>query len=250
MIVKPLSFFVCSCLFVLAPSFAQDVVDGDKSKESMDQVKISALRDPELRSYSQLLKGLKVYNDQRSLAPESELFFILIPKSKSANLRELKMRLASDETSVDIPVDSSGQFKLPFIETKSDDEYDLILNIPKGQFLIRPYVKSANLPLNTKRFGDFRLECQVRWAIEKQDVSLVFSTYVKLLASGNPCTSRTVDVGFYAPYGVDTISFDTAKQKLFNKVNSYERFSLPLWNKDLEDSVLVKFGRIDNVSQP
>jgi hypothetical protein len=250
MIVKPLSFFVCSCLFVLAPSFAQDAVDGDKSKESMDQVKISALRDPELRSYSQLLKGLKVYNDQRSLAPESELFFILIPKSKSANLRELKMRLASDEASVDIPVDSSGQFKLPFIETKSDDEYDLILNIPKGQFLIRPYVKSANLPLNTKRFGDFRLECQVRWAIEKQDVSLVFSTYVKLLASGNPCTSRTVDVGFYAPYGVDTISFDTAKQKLFNKVNSYERFSLPLWNKDLEDSVLVKFGRIDNVSQP
>lgn len=237
------SVIISSCLLALTPAYSQDAAGDNSAKENIDQVKISALKDPELRSYAQLHKGLKVYSEKQNLAPDSELFFILIPKSKSANLRDLKMRLASDEGSIDIPVDPSGQFKLPLLETKSDDEYDLILNMPKGQFLIRPYVKSAHLPEDTKRLGDFRLECQVRWAIEKQDVSIVFSTFVKLMASGDPCTARTIDVGFYAPHGVETISLNTATQKLSQRTNSYERFSLPLWDKEVGDNELVKFGR-------
>lgn len=244
------SIVAISCLVTLPYAYAQDLVAAGNASEDISQVKVSALKDPELRSYAQLYKGLKVYSEKQNLAPDSELFFILIPKSKSANLRDLKMRLASDESSIDIPIDASGQFKLPMLETKSDDEYDLILNMPKGQFLIRPYVKSANLPEDSKRVGDFRLECQVRWAIEKQDVSVVFSTFVKLLASGNPCTARTIDVGFYAPYGVETISLNTATQKLSRQTNSYERFSLPLWDKEVGDNELVKFGRGGQPPQP
>ncbi len=243
------SALLCQLLCMPILSFAQDEVSARETANNVDQVKISALRDPELKSYAQLLKGLRVYDEKLSLAPDSELFFILIPKSKSANLGKLKMRLASDESSIDIPVDPSGQFKLPMLETKSDDEYDLILNMPKGQFLIRPYVKSAHLPEDNKRVGDFRLECQVGWAIEKQDVSVVFSAFVMLLASGNPCTARTIDVGYYAPYGVETISLNTPTQKLSRQTNSYERFSLRLCDKEVGDNKLVKFGRGGQLTQ-
>lgn len=220
-------------------------------EDHTNRVEISSYKGPELRSYSQMLKGLIAYKEQHQLAPNSELYFILIPKSKSADVRGLTMRLASDDASINIPIDASGKFQLPLIELKKEDEYDLILNKPKGQFYIKPYVKSANLAEDAKRLGDLRLECQVRWAIEKQDVSVVFSTYVKLLASGNPCTSRTVAVHFFAPAGVDAVTLETPKSTLSFKMNADNQYVLPVWDTDLNDNALVKYARraVANIKQ-
>ncbi|MES2048426.1 MAG: hypothetical protein V4447_08500 [Pseudomonadota bacterium] len=215
----------------------------NSADDKTSRVEISDRKNPELRSYAQMQKGMKAYNEKHSLAPDSELYFILIPKSKSVGVQGLTMRLASDDTSTNIPIDASGKFQLPYIELKKDDEYDLILNKPKGQFLIKPYVKSANLPDDVKRMGDLRLECQVRWAIEKQDVSVVFSTYVKLLASGNPCTSRTVAVHFFAPNNIDSITLDTTKTKLSFRVSSDRDYTVPLWDAELNDDGLLKYER-------
>ncbi len=215
----------------------------NSTEDKTSRVEISSYKGPELRSYAQMQKGMKAYNERHNLAPNSELYFILIPKSKGGSVQGLTMRLASDDTSTNIPIDVTGKFQLPYIELKKDDEYDLILNKPKGQFLIKPYVKSANLPDDVKRMGDLRLECQVRWAIEKQDVSVVFSTYVKLLASGNPCTSRTVAVHFFAPNNVDSITLDTPKTKLSFSVSSDRGYTVPLWDTELNDDGLFKYER-------
>jgi len=232
---------VFSLLFALAclPARAQQ----DPADPPAARVDVRDLRDPELRSYAQMLKGLRAYRDHRKLAPDAELYFILIPKSAQAGVQDLSMRLASDEGSIPIPIDAAGRFQLPLLEQKRDDEYDLILNKPKGGFLIRPYVKSAHLPDDSKRLGDFRLECEVRWAIERQDASVVFRTFVSLLSSGNPCTARTVAVGFYPPSGVDTVSLAAPKHPLRLKVQAYKTYSLPLWDKDLGDDELVRFER-------
>ena len=203
--------------------YAQAAQEGAASSSQVSaesRVEISSYKGPELRSYAQMLKGLLAYQDKRQHAPDSELYFILIPKKKEMRVEGLTMRLASDETSTSIPVDAGGKFQLPLIELKNDNEYDLILNRPKGQFYIKPYVKSANLTPDIKRMGDLRLECQVRWAIEKQDVSVVFSTYVKLLSGGNPCEARTVAVYYFAPVGVEAVTFDTPKKKYVIPVNS------------------------------
>lgn len=233
--------FICVLLLYLAISSLASAAQEDQSQERASRVEITNYHDPELRSYAQMLKGLRAYRDNRRFAPESELFFILIPKSKNVGVEGLKMRLASNDNSIDIPVESSGQFKLPLIEQAADDEYELILNKPKGQFLIRPYIKTRNLPDNVKRLGDLRLECEVRWAIEKQDVSVVFRTYVNMLSSGNPCTSRYVNVGFYPPTGVDTVTLDAPEKKISLKVRAYKTYSLPLWDKDLSDDGLIRY---------
>lgn len=251
------SLLLCLCAFVCAshlayaqsPQEAREVQEVQKIAASSAQasvesrVEISAYKGPELRSYAQMLKGLLAYRDKRQHAPDSELYFILIPKKKEMRLEGLTMRLASDETSTTIPVDAGGKFQLPLIELKSDNEYDLILNRPKGQFYIKPYVKSANLPPDLKRMGDLRLECQVRWAIEKQDVSVVFSTYVKLLSGGNPCEARTVAVYFFAPMGVEAVTFDTGMKKYVIPVNAEGKYTLPLEDKSISDDVLVTFVR-------
>jgi hypothetical protein len=230
-----------SLLFVIASLAQQSLAQEVPAKEA-DRVEISSYRGPELRSYSQMLKGLQAYQEKQQLAPNSELYFILIPKRSDIPLEGLSMRLASDETSIKIPIDATGKFQLPFIELKNDNEYDLILNRPKGQFYIKPYVKSAGLQDDTKRMGDLRLECQVRWAIEKQDVSFVFSTYVKLLASGNPCTSNTVAVFFYAPKSVNTVAIDTPKKKYDIRVESSGQYTLPLQETDISDDKKKRNG--------
>lgn len=227
------------CASISALTQAQD---SDTSSKT-ERVEITSLKGPGLKSYSQMLKGLKVYQEMKHLAPDSELYFILVPKNEEVRAEGVTMRLASDETSLPIPIDATGKFQLPLLELKSEDEYDLILNRPKGQFHIAAYVKSANLPDSTKRMGDLRLECQVRWAIEKQDVSIIFSTHVKLFASGNPCSTRVVSVYFFAPKGIDSISLDTPKQTRSFKIGSDGRYTVPLRETDISDDSLVRYAK-------
>ncbi len=236
----------CSLLlsFGIAVQAQENVVADSEAK-----VEISSFKGPELRSYSQMLKGLQAYQAKHGLAPNSELYFILIPKNKNVKLDGVTMRLASDETSIPIPIDASGKFQLPLLELKHDDEYDLIMNRPKGQFYIKPYVKSANLAEDTKRMGDLRLECQVRWAIEKQDVSVVFSTYVKLLSAGNPCEARAVAVYFFAPMGIETVNFESAAKKQVITVNDGGKYTLPLEDTSIHDDVLLYYVRRQTAGQ-
>ncbi|WMW80113.1 hypothetical protein RF679_15890 [Undibacterium cyanobacteriorum] len=216
---------------------------GNTGTDSESRVEISSFKGPELRSYAQMLKGLLAYQEKHALAPNSELYFILIPKNRNVKTEGVTMRLASDEKSIPIPIDASGKFQLPLLELKHDDEYDLIMNRPKGQFYIKPYVKSANLAEDTKRMGDMRLECQVRWAIEKQDVSVVFSTYVKLMSSGNPCEARAVAVYFFAPIGVESVSFEKSSKKQVAQVNGDGKYTLPLEDTAIHDDVLLTYVR-------
>lgn len=230
-----------SAALFLATSLPTVQAQETNSDDRISRVEITNIKGPELRSYSQMLKGMMAYKEMNQLAPNSELFFILFPKSKNVSVEGLTMRLSSDETSINIPIDASGKFQLPLLELKTEDEYDLILNKPKGQFVIKPYVKSANLADDTKRLGDIRLECQVRWAIEKQDVSIIFSSWVKILASGNPCTSSNVSVGYYVPKDVYAITLDTPKSKIALKVRPYDTYNLPIWDTDLSDDGLIKY---------
>lgn len=208
--------------------------------DKVSRVEISTKRDPELRSYSQLLRGMKAYIEKRQLAPNSELYFLILPRSNGVSVQNLTLRLVSDDNSINIPIDANGKFKLPVFEIKTDDEYELILNASKGQFRILEDVKSANLPDDVKRLGDLRLECEARWA-SKRDVSPVFNIYVKLLASGNPCTSRTVNVGFFVKRDVASIILDTPKSKITLKVRPYESYNLPIWDAEISDDVLIKY---------
>lgn len=229
-------------LFMLGAAFHAYAQTPDVEARE-NRVEVKNYRDPELRSYAQMLRGMKAYRDKHQLAPSSKLYFLLVPKSRNVMINDVTMRLASDAESIDIPIDAAGKFQLPFIDMKKDDEYDLILNRPKGEFMIRPYVASEGLPSDTERLGDLRLECQVRWGVEQQDVSPVFRTYVNLLSSGNPCTSRFVKVGFYAPVGIDTITLNSPASPVVDKVHPFETYSLPIWDEKLSDDLLVTFAR-------
>lgn len=223
----------------LSTAFAQQA----SSDAAPQRVEVSNTRDPELRSYTQMAKGLQAERDKHQLAPDSTLYFILIPKSSRIKLDGLTMRLASDDNSIPIPIDADGKFHLPLIEQARDGEYDLLLNKPKGQFLIRPYVKSPNLAPDAKRLGDLRLECEVRWAIERQDVSTVFRIFVKALGTGDPCTSRAVAVGFYPPPGIDTVALDTPAKAIRLNVSPDKVYALPLWDAAIRDDSLIRYER-------
>ena len=227
------------CLLLSLPILTASA-QAENKDSSTSRVEVSSQKGLELKSYSQMQKGLKAYAEYNKLAPNSELFFILVPRSKKYSLEGVTMRLASDETSINIPIDADGRFQLPDIALKHEDEYDLILNKLKGQFYFKADVKSANLASDVKRMGDLRLECQVRWAIEKQDVSVVFSSFVKLFAAGNPCT-KTINVFFFAPNGMNTVTLDTPKLKSVYKVNEKRQYTLPLSNPDIIDDDLLQY---------
>lgn len=230
---------------VAEAAFGQEnQADGDILK-----VEVSGQRGIEFRSYAQLRKGLIAYREKSELAPNSELYFTLIPKSNRYSVDGLSMRLASDDKSIPISIDASGRFQLPYLELKSEDEFDLILNRAKGQFVIKPFVKSANLPEDVKRMGDLRLECEVRWAVERPDVSIVFSTFVKLFSSDNPCISKIIKVYFYQPTGVDSIYYDFLDKRHDVQVNSRDGYTVPLGKTEVSNDTWIYYSRTAKAAQ-
>jgi hypothetical protein len=94
-------------------------------------VQISATRDPELKSYRQLLKGLNAYESHLSKAPDSVFRFLLIPQKPDVSLHDVGLRIVSDDSSIPIPVANDGGFTLPRDKKAEADNADLLTNQKK-----------------------------------------------------------------------------------------------------------------------
>ena len=60
--------------------------------------------------------------------------------------------------------------------------------------------------------GDLRLSVKFDATIERQDLSFCFQSYVSMLRLAILVESRTVDVGFYAPPKIRTLSLQHQEQ--------------------------------------
>lgn len=74
---------------------------------------------------------------------------------------DLRLRLAGDTQSVDLPIDDAFTFELPRSQPFLDDNADLELSKPKTGYRWQPDIHSAGVPQGMRRLGDLRLECEV-----------------------------------------------------------------------------------------
>lgn len=224
-----MKFPLLSLAFVVLSATAQPVVE------------VSNVRDPELKAYATMAKGLDAFDAARGHAPRSALRFLLRPASRDESLAGLELKIVGEAVTVPVRLDADGGFTLPRNEAALRDGAALVLNKKKNAFRWRPDVRSPGVPADARRLGDLRAQCAVQWAIEQED--LAPPARAALSASGGPCRAMTMHMGFDAPAPLRAAWLrDGARREQIPVNRHYRRvFNPPLADRSWSDDTLVEF---------
>lgn len=212
--------------------------------EEPRKIAVNAVKNPEMRSYRAIWRGMDEFEDQRALAPAArELRFKAIVRRGGDTPDEpLQARLASDEHTVLIAVDPDGRFTVPRDKAAYDARADLLLNRKKRSFRIQPDVRSPGLPDNVRRLGDLRLECKVMVAVAKEEAPFwIVAAVNSLLLTGDWCAKLDGDSGisFKTDAALASAVLTDGERSLPLKVSGND-YRVPVGSKEWPDDALVK----------
>lgn len=241
-------------LLCLAPilSTAQSTQSPDDAAP-MQSVSVSAVKDPEIRSYRSMLAGLVAFEKNHSLAPAApELRFVLSPmlKDSVADYRHAKLSIRGDTVSIPVPIDTDNSFAIPRSKEAEDENADLILDLRKGEIRGRPDIRTPGVPENTRRLGDLRLECEVRSAIAKAETNFVFRSAIAAATLGRGlCQSAKMKMGFFAGRKIQEVTLVAGDRHEPLTRFSGPHYFPPVGDKDWPDDTLIHF-KFEDASAP
>lgn len=226
----PLLVLVSSAM----PAHADDT-DADKAPSV---VKVSSVRDPELKSYRTMLKSYGVVEEFKALAPNADFRFLLLPPPGTP-AKDLRLRIANADDSVAVPVGQDNSFALPRLPAFETTDAELLLNVKKGGARWRPQVTTPGLPPDTRRLGDLRLECEIRWVVEREELSFAKRTLFRTL--GGPCGSKNVSTHFITQRPLASATLvDGERSVPLAVANGGHTFVPPLHDKAIGNDALVQ----------
>ncbi|MFP5390876.1 MAG: hypothetical protein ACLGI6_04910 [Gammaproteobacteria bacterium] len=211
----------------------------------IQSVSVSAVRDPEIKSYRAMLAGLDAFDKHRARAPAApELRFMLSPLSNkpSTDYANVKLTIRGDTVSIPVPIDADNSFVLPRDKQADAEKADLVLDLRKGQIRGRPEVRTPGVPANARRLGDLRLECEVRSAIARSEMNFVFRSAIATATLGSGlCESKRMKMGFFAgkPIKALTLVADTRRVPLTSFAGAH--YFPPVGDKSWPDDTLLEF---------
>jgi len=179
------------------------------------------------------------------------------------------VKLVGDKTNLPIALDSDLGFSLPQDARAANDGAYVSTNRQAKSFAWRVDIRSPGVPPNMRRLGDLRLECKIDLMAAELTPGIKPPAFYALLALGvDPCTVRTVSVGYFAErplFGVSMVAgarrqelpafalFGSKSPALFASVFDWillrDRFySLPIWDARWPDDSLVELEYVDHAS--
>ena len=231
---------IAALLAMAAPAFAQEA-----KPAAAETVQVSSIKDPALRPYRQMVRGLDAWEEKRALAPNASLRFEMITADgKPVAPGGLQLRIAGDKVDIALPIDTDSSFVLPRSQEAWDDRADLLLNRKKDQFRWRPRVRTPGVPDNARRLGDLRLECEVSAAVRKEEMPLLMRAGA--LATGGLCNLPMTGYVYRAPKRLASVSVVSGERRsrLFMLAGG-EGFHAPLRDKSWDDEALVVYEFAD-----
>lgn len=146
----------------------------DSKPDSPEEIKVNALRNPEVRKYEAIVAGLDAFGQHHAMAPKVETLRFRVSPRNGAGKATLPTARLGGEDGFNLPlaVDPDGMFTVPRSEAALEARSELVLNQKRRDFRVKPIVRTPGLPDNVRRLGDLRLECRVEVAIIKEEMPL------------------------------------------------------------------------------
>ncbi|HZX26733.1 MAG TPA: hypothetical protein VFF16_06675, partial [Telluria sp.] len=193
------------------------------------------------------------FEDRHALAPQAPTVRFKLRARKSAGpdpYAGLRLRLAGDQTAVDLALDPDGSFDLPSQDVVADADADLILNKRKGGYNWLPVVRSPGLPEGMRRMGDLRLECEVLIATVKEELGLMKTAFINtLMLSTDWCMNKRredVNIPSFAERPLAGAVLVEGDKRTALKVDSDPTvFIAPLADRRVADDALVELHYAD-----
>ena len=162
-----------ACALLLGVGAAGAAAQASKP-DSPEEIKVNAMRDPEVRKYKAIVAGLDAFDKHHGMAPAApRLQFRIEPRSGADKPVLPAARLGGDDGfSLALAVDADGMFIVPRSQSALDANSELVLNQKRRRYRVTPVVRSPGLPDQVRRLGDLRLECRVQVAIIKEEIPL------------------------------------------------------------------------------
>ncbi|MBG6220228.1 MULTISPECIES: hypothetical protein [unclassified Janthinobacterium] len=241
----PVLAALCACLL---PAMAQEqaAAPADTAGEEVQQlVEVQGTRDPDLRPYRTMLKGLDAYADHQRLAPGAPLRFMLFPATPNARLDGVTLHLSADKLSIPVPLAADGSFTLTRDKTAYDANADLLSNKKRDTLRWRPDIHTPGLAQNVRRLGDLRLECEIRWAVEQDGLSFVQRNLFRM--AGGPCHSSLIQVPFPVLRKLLAVQARSGERTLdIHVTQDRQRYVPPLHDLNWDDNTLLTMTYADD----
>lgn len=200
-------------------------------EESTPQVEILAIKNPDRLPAKSFLNALDVREKYRSLAPDAAIGFRLTPIPKSEiKLSTLRLRFISANNETPIEINDLGYFTVDKNVLKNDSDAEFVVSAKSGSTRFRSVVRSQHLQENEKRMGDLRLQCEMNWALLKDDAPLLMRTAFSL--AGGLCHSKKIAVSYVEDKQFVSISIEEGERKIaLYRGDSTDHYVPPLYDQ-------------------
>lgn len=239
-------------LLLAAGLFFPHMTGSAQPQDTLTAVTVAAVRDPDWKRYPAFSAGVAFFDAERGAAPGASLRFRLLTRDGALPPGRLDLRIATDAQSVAVDVGPDGRFDLPRLGWALEGDAELLSNQRRGSTRWRPDIRSQAVPAGFRRLGDLRLECRVRWTIERADVPALMRKVFD--SAGGPCLSRDVLVDFFADGLIGRIVVETAAGDrplpCARAASGGRKYYPPINDQSLGDEVLLRFEADGDCAEP
>ncbi len=229
---------IAFCNFVSAePLQAENVCPGCLARQPVIEVIGTAM--PTEIPYKKILNGIEAYKAHQQYSPKSDLRFVIQSQNPGEVLSGLTASIKGAGLNLALDLDSNSIFQLPELRQPLTDDIVITINRREGAILLRPYVQSQYSTPTRRRLGDLRLECEIIWAIEKDDLSLLERSAMRFI--GGLCGSSKSKVTFHLVKklrGANLVMDERKLPVLIDKTGY--AFSPPLHDKSWSDDAFIE----------
>ena len=154
------------CQVVLCASLAVWCIAAaaqDKPTAALPTVTIAAKanRDPVEKSYRKMVRGMDLFDAERSMSPNGVLRFKLLPRRPETDMKSIAMEVIGSTVAFEVTIALDDTFTLARNAKAFDENAQVIPNRKAQSMTWRSDIRTPGLAPNTRRLGDLRLECRV-----------------------------------------------------------------------------------------
>jgi hypothetical protein len=223
-----------ACLIGCALAFSQE----SEPEPPLPQVVVTSMKDPYKTAYRNIRKALTAQHDNPQLAPQARVRWMLFAKDGAPVTVPLPITIAGTNGQVPVVQDGDGVFELPATVPDLGDDVELRIGAKRSEVALVPLVETGGIDASSRRLGDLRLECEMTWRLEYDDIPFALKAAMKLM--GSPCGSKNFGVPFHVRRKLESATIARDGQPLRLKLGWRSMaFFAPLHDGALGNDTLI-----------